>query len=98
MTTYAATNAGVASLAESIRSDVFSTPINVTTLFPGFIASEMTARANRTPFIVDNDTGCQAMVKAIEREVAEATVPAWPWRPVSRVTRVLPLRWVRRLM
>lgn len=98
MTTYAATKAGVASLAEGIRSDVFDTPIKVTTLFPGFIASELTERARRTPFIVDTETGCRAMVKAIEGEVAEATVPAWPWVPVSLATRLLPLRWVRKLM
>lgn len=98
MTTYAATKAGVASLAEGIRSDVHGSPIVVTTLFPGFIASEMTAKARRTPFLVDTETGCRAMVDAIEREAGEAIVPAWPWRPISWATRVLPLRVVRRLM
>jgi hypothetical protein len=38
------------------------------------------------------------MVDAIEHEVAEATVPAWPWRPIGVASRVLPLRVVRRLM
>ncbi len=98
MTTYAATKAGVASLAEGIRSDVYDTPIKVTTLFPGFIASEMTARASRTPFLVDTEKGCRAMVDAIDKEVAEATVPAWPWRPIGLASRLLPLRVVRRLM
>ena len=98
MTTYGATKAGVAALAEGIRSDVFDSPITVTTLYPGFIASEMTARARKTPFIVDTEKGCRAMVDAIEREGAEATVPAWPWRPIGLASRVLPLRVVRRLM
>ena len=98
MTTYGATKAGVAALAEGIRSDVFGTPIKVTTVYPGFIESEMTARARRTPFMVDNETGCRAIVDAIEREGATSTVPAWPWRPIGLVTRVLPLRVVRRLM
>lgn len=98
MTTYAATKAGVAALAEGIRSDVIDTPIAVTTLFPGFIASEMTARAGSTPFMVDTKTGCRAMVDAIEREGAEASVPAWPWKPVGLAMRVLPLKVVRRLM
>jgi NADP-dependent 3-hydroxy acid dehydrogenase YdfG len=98
ITTYGATKAGVAALAEGIRSDVFDTPITVTTLYPGFIASEMTARARKTPFIVDTDTGCRAMVEAIEREPAESTVPAWPWRPIGLASRLLPLRVVRRLM
>lgn len=98
MTTYAATKAGVALLAEGIRSDVMGTAIKVTTLFPGYIASEMTSRAGRTPFIVDTETGCAAMVKAIEREPAKATVPGWPWTPVGLASRVLPLRVLRRLM
>jgi len=98
MTTYGATKAGVAALAEGIRSDVFDSPITVTTLYPGFIASEMTARARKTPFIVETEKGCRAMVDAIEREGAEATVPAWPWRPIGLASRVLPLRVVRRLM
>jgi len=98
MTTYAATKAGVAALAEGIRSDVMGTSIVVTTLYPGFIASEMTARASRTPFLVDTASGCRAMVDAIEREATEATVPAWPWRPLGLAMRVLPLRVVRRLM
>ena len=98
MTTYAATKSGVAALAEGIRSDVYDTPIAVTTLFPGFIASEMTAKARKTPFLVDTETGCRAMVAAMEREPAEATVPAWPWRPIGLASRLLPLRVVRRLM
>jgi len=54
--------------------------------------------AERAPFIVDTEKGCRAMVDAIEREGAEATVPAWPWRPIGLASRLLPLRVVRRLM
>jgi short-subunit dehydrogenase len=98
MTTYAATKAFTASLAEGIRSDVMGTDIRVSTILPGYIESEMTARAQRTPYIVDNDTGVRAIVAAIDREPGEAVVPTWPWRPLSTAIRVLPLRVVRRLM
>lgn len=98
MTTYAATKAGIAALAEGIRSDVLKKPIVVTTLYPGYIASEMTARASKTRFLVDNETGCKAMVAAIEREPAEASVPGWPWKPMGVAVRLLPLRLVRKLM
>jgi short-subunit dehydrogenase len=98
MTTYAASKAFVASLAEGIRSDVMGSPIVVSTIFPGYIESEMTARAKRTPFIVDNATGCRAIVAAIERQSTQATVPSWPWRPLGVAIRVLPLRAVRKLM
>ncbi len=100
MTTYAASKAFVASLAEGIRSDLVGSPlpIKVTTVFPGYIESEMTARAARTPFQVDSATGCRALVEAIEREPAAATVPSWPWKPLGLALRVLPLRAVRKIM
>jgi short-subunit dehydrogenase len=97
MTTYAATKVGVAALAEGLRADVHGTPIRVTTLYPGFIRSEMTEGARRLPFVVDTETGCNAMVAAIEREVAAAAVPAWPWRPLGFVLRHAPVSLVHRL-
>jgi short-subunit dehydrogenase len=95
---YAATKAGVAALAEGIRSDVLGTPIKVTTLFPGYIRSEMNERvAHRIRFIVDTEPGVRAMVAAMERERSEAMMPAWPWRVMAPAIRHLPLGIVRKL-
>ena len=44
MTTYAATKAGVAHLAEGLRNELYGKPIKVTVLYPGYIASEMNER------------------------------------------------------
>lgn len=99
MTTYAATKAAVAALAEGIRADQIGGPVTVTTLFPGFIRTELTAGiADRVRFMADTDAGCRSMVDAIEREVAEAIVPAWPWRAVVPALRHAPLAQVRRLL
>ena len=99
MAAYAASKAGIAALAEGIRADCIGTPIKVTTLLPGYIRSEMTERVSPPPkLMVDTETGCRAMVAAIEREVAEAPVPGWPWRPIGFALRHLPLRVVRRLV
>lgn len=97
MTTYAATKAAVASLGEGIRSEVMGSDIVVTTLFPGYIESEMTARAPHTTFLVKADRGAKALADAIDREPAKAVVPAWPWRPIAALTRVAPLKLVRRI-
>jgi short-subunit dehydrogenase len=97
ITTYAATKAGVASLAEGIRADLMRTPIKVTTLYPGYIRSEINEKVRNTPFMVDTETGCRAMVKAIEKEVAEAFTPAWPWTLIGFLMRILPLKWVARM-
>lgn len=106
MTTYAATKAALAMLGEGIRADLMRKPvpgIAVTTLYPGYIASDMNARAAEngaggTRLMVDSDTGCRAMVAAIDREVAEAEVPGWPWKPIGFVLRHAPLSVVRRIV
>jgi short-subunit dehydrogenase len=99
MAAYAASKAGVAALAEGIRADCLGTPITVTTLMPGYIESEMTARLKQKPrLMVDTATGCRALVAAIEREVDAAILPAWPWKPIGFALRRLPLRAVRRLV
>jgi short-subunit dehydrogenase len=98
MTAYAASKAGIAAIAEGIRAEMIGKPIKVTTLFPGYIESEMNEGvAQRTPLMAKTADGVRAMVRAIEREAATATVPAWPWRPLSVVVRHAPLRTLRRL-
>lgn len=102
MTTYAATKAGVAHLAEGIRSDLINRKghdIAVTTLFPGYIASEMNDKVEQEQrLMVDTETGCKALVKAIDKEVAEAAVPGWPWRPLAKVLKHAPLGVVRKMV
>jgi short-subunit dehydrogenase len=94
VTTYSATKAALATLAEGIRADILDRPITVTTLYPGFISSEMNPDPSVSKLIVTTEKGVRAMVKAIEHEVANAYVPPWPWRPLAVVLRHLPLRIV----
>src|SRR6195952_1697516 len=96
-TTYAATKAGLAALTEGIRADLIKTPIKVSTIYPGYIRSEINAKVKKTPFMVDTVTGCRAMVKAIEKENPEAFVPPWPWAPLGFLMRKLPLSLVSRM-
>ena len=84
MTTYAATKAGVAHLAEGLRNELYGTElgqrIKVTVLYPGYIASEMNEHVrDRTPMMVSTEKGVKAMVVAIEKEKADACVPPLPW-------------------
>ncbi len=97
LTTYAATKAGLASLTEGIRAELLKTPIKVSTIYPGYISTELNAGAKGLPFVVDAATGCRQLFAAIEREPAKACVPAWPWTVVGWAMRWLPLKWVARL-
>ncbi len=95
-TAYGASKAALNALAEGVRADVLDTGIRVTTVLPGFIATEINV-GRRGPFTVDLDTGVGALTAAIEREPVRAYVPGWPWRPVVGLLRVLPLSVVRRV-
>ena len=97
MTTYAATKAGVAALAEGLRVERIP-GVDVTVIYPGYIRSEMNAHVQqRTRFMVDTPTGVRSLVAAIEKRRAKAYVPAWPWVPIGFLLRVLPLSVIRRL-
>lgn len=96
LSTYAASKAAVAHLAEGIRAELLHTPIKVSTIFPGYIRTELNEGAKKLPFEVDEKTGSQALVAAIEKEPVKAYVPKWPWLPMSLAMKVLPLKLVNK--
>jgi short-subunit dehydrogenase len=97
VTTYAASKAALSTLSEGIRADLMQTPIRVTTIYPGYIESEINETVKKRPFIVDTETGCRAMVAAIEAEKVEAYVPRWPWMPLGFLMKRLPLKALMRI-
>ena len=99
LTTYAATKAGVAHLAEGLRAELYGKPIKVTVLYPGYIASEMNEKvAQSTPLMATTEKGVKAMVSAIEREVGSAAVPAMPWVPLGFVMKHAPMPVFKKLI
>lgn len=96
MAVYSASKAAVATLSQALRNELQTTgsAIRVTTLMPGFIHTALNAHQAKKPFAVDVHTGCLALVRAIEREPASASVPAWPWTLIVHVLRWLPARWL----
>ncbi len=98
ITAYAATKAGVANLAEGVRAELHGTPIKVTVLYPGYIESEMSGSAAKTPLMATTEDGVRSMVGVIEKEKASARVPQWPWGPLGIVLKHLPLPIARRFM
>jgi short-subunit dehydrogenase len=94
---YAATKRGIAHLAESLRSEMLGTDIDVTTVYPGYIRSEMTADHTAAPFTVDTEPGVRAIVAGVEKRRAAVYAPTLPWAPLSVVMRALPLPVVSKL-
>ena len=90
-TVYGATKAGLSALTEGVRADTWGSGIRVSAILPGYIDTEILSGSRRRPFIVDADTGCRAIVQAIERERPTAFVPRWPWVPIAFLLRHSPL-------
>lgn len=97
MTVYAATKAGLKSLAEGLRIDVLNKPIKVSSIFPGYIQSEMTdSIGKKPPFMIDLDKGSRLLVKAINKEKATAYVPARPWYFIKLLMPFMTLKMLRK--
>ena len=99
MTTYGASKAGLAYLAEGIRADMIldNLPIQVSTIYPGYIRTEINTNAKPLPFQVDAETGTISIVAAIEAGVQEACVPSLPWSLVGQAMKRLPLTLVNKI-
>ncbi|WP_296236218.1 SDR family oxidoreductase [Psychrobacter sp. UBA5136] len=99
LTAYGASKAGLAHLAEGIRADMLLTklPIQVSTIYPGYVRTEINENAKPLPFEVDAETGTKAIVAAIEAEVDEACVPSLPWSIVGQAMKHLPLQVVNKV-
>jgi len=97
LTAYAASKAGLAHLAEGIRAELLKTPIKVTTVFPGYIRTELNEGAKKLPFEVDERTGSIGLVKCINAEPVKACVPGWPWTLVGFFMRNFPLAWINKI-
>lgn len=96
---YAATKAGLKSLAEGLRVDVLNKPIKVSSIFPGYIESEMTGTIDgkKPPFIIPLDKGSKLLVKSINKEPNNAYVPWWPWYPIKLVMPFFSLKLLRKM-
>jgi short-subunit dehydrogenase len=98
MTTYAATKAGVAAIAEGVRSERIP-GVDVSVIYPGYIRSEMNEHVTQqAKFMVGTEDGVRSMVAAIEKRKVKAYVPGWPWVPIGVAMRLLPLSVVRKMV
>lgn len=96
MNVYAATKAGLRSLSEGLRADVLNKPITISSVYPGFIQSEMTdAIGKPPPFMVSLEKGSKQLVKAINKEAAHSYVPFMPWFYFRQCMRFMTLKMLR---
>ncbi|MDI9973571.1 SDR family oxidoreductase [Rhodococcus sp. IEGM 1307] len=96
---YSASKAGVSALGEALTAELAKSPIVVTTLLPGYIATDMSGRAGDSAKMTATlDDGVDAMVAAIEKETNRAALPGITWRGIDLALRFLPHAWTSRFV
>jgi short-subunit dehydrogenase len=82
---YCATKSYLAMLLDGLRLDVERHGLTVTSLHPGFVKSEMTAKnkPDSMPFILETDDAVDRMGRAMLRK---AKVYAFPWQLTSLIS------------
>ncbi|VTS06152.1 SDR family NAD(P)-dependent oxidoreductase [Tuwongella immobilis] len=94
---YCASKAGLIAYSEGLRIRLRSHGINVTTICPGFVHTEMTQRLAWMPFAMSAPKAATKMLRAIERNAKQMRFPlptalltwASKWAPDWLVARVL---------
>ena len=89
---YGATKAAQINLLESLRVHVARTGVQVTTVCPGFVRTDLTA-GNRfpMPFIIEADQAARSICGGLERGRAEIVFPA-RMALLMKATRLFPAR------
>jgi short-subunit dehydrogenase len=84
---YSASKAALVTLLESARVDLRGTGVDVVTVCPGFVKSEMTARNDpgAMPFLMETPDGAAAILRGID---ARRRVVHFPW-PLSYAMKYL---------
>lgn len=97
MAVYNASKAAASSLAEGLRMEVMGKDIEVSTIHPGYILTDINRSVENAPFRIPVEEGCKLLVESIEKEPANSFVPTWPWAPLAKLMRILPLSVLRKI-
>jgi NAD(P)-dependent dehydrogenase (short-subunit alcohol dehydrogenase family) len=93
---YSAAKAGLTVYLESVRAETHREPIAVTTIAPGYVDTPINRDMKSRPFLIDVERGAKLTADLIERKVAFATVPRFPWTFLKPLLRAIPTSWLVR--
>ena len=92
---YSSSKAALRYLAESWDHNLSKHNITITTIFPGWIATEMTAKHEfKMAFLMDSDKAAIIIAEAIQAEKGKLILP-WQWKFIVPIFRILPNALVR---
>ena len=87
---YSASKSAVATYCESLRLELIPHGVNVVTIAPGYIRTEMTAKnPYKMPFLMDADRFASRAAEAIKQKKSYCVIP-WQMEWVAKIMRILP--------
>ncbi len=98
---YSASKAALANLLEASRIDLKGTGVDVITVNPGFIRTEITKGQDNLPFMLDAEDAANRILKGIARGDRVISFPgqlAWPMRLLVKNMPNAIYDWIGRMM
>lgn len=86
---YCASKAGFSTFLESLRLELPAYGIDVTTISPGFVKTELTAKNKSMPFLMEADDAVRRMIRGMDRRKREVRFP-FPLALLVRLGRAMP--------
>ena len=87
---YSSSKAAIANLTESWGYTLKSYHISLTTIFPGYIDTEMTkGHQFKMPFLMNSDKASKIIANAIQHKRRKVIFP-WQWKFIVPIFRILP--------
>lgn len=87
---YCSSKAALTVFLESARRDLKEYGILVTTIHPGFIATDINKHIPYKPFVVTVEKGAAELATLIEKRVFVSTVPRFPWGIIGIMLKLIP--------
>ena len=87
---YSASKAGFSNYLDAVRIELKKHGINVMTVHPGFVKTDIAPGMEKRPFVIEADKAAKDIVSGIEKGNANTIVPSMPWSVLGRVLPVLP--------
>ena len=87
---YCASKVAVKSYMEALSMELMGSEVVTTTLFPGYIDTDINRHMASRPFLISAQEGARQMFELIEKGVKVSTVPRKPWSVVGQLMKAVP--------
>lgn len=87
---YSASKAGFAIYLEALRAETLRKGIDVTVLYPGYIDTPLNQMLKSRPFVIPVEKAAAIIADLIEKKAKRAFVPAFPWKFVAPLLKIVP--------